>query len=383
MWVQTMNKSKLLRRRHLEGRWGDYPYHLFISYSHEDMEHVEAFERRLKRYEVPAWMQKAWTPFGPPPKRLKPHFRDKRSLAANHDIGDELQKALAGSASLVVFCSPNAVKSHFVDEEIQRFRASHKDEWNKYKEGERIFPIIVGGDPSSSDAEQQCFPPELTKVFSEAGEVIDGKTKVPFAADARPVPIGDGEEQAFYKVVAGLLGMDASIVSREDLKRERLERGVRWSAITLAMAVILSLTGFTRQFMMQEQARWTAESTYIADRAQSVFAESGGAREQEALATALVGWNYARGALLDASPLFTSFELNEDVSDTLQLILSSNTNPEYATIGVIQYDTVDDDDERSSTGHGRFATIKLAEQVLVIHLPDEMAISRNRSVSDN
>jgi hypothetical protein len=88
-----------------------------------------------------------------------------------------------------VLCSPNAVRSKYVDEEIRRFKSmGHRD---------RIIPIIVDGDVN--DPECECFPPALRCKVGADGELTN-IAEEPIAADARTQ--ADGKELAKLKVVA-------------------------------------------------------------------------------------------------------------------------------------------------------------------------------------
>ena len=95
------------------------------------------------------------------------------------DLSIGIERALEDSAYLVVVCSPDAARSHWVDEEIRRFRTLHGSE--------RILSVIVGGRPSRS--EDNCFPPALRDHATPDG----GADQVsPLAADLRAGAM-DGE----------------------------------------------------------------------------------------------------------------------------------------------------------------------------------------------
>ena len=194
-----------LRTRY--GRWADYRFRAFISYSHADAEWAEKIEARLTRFVMPLELTAIWTPFGPPPRRMKPVFRDRSQARAHHDKDNVLADALDDSAALIVVCSPSAARSSGVNFEIEHFIARGRRD--------RIFPIIVDGEPG--DGDRDPFPPSLRKSL-EAEQLTHGGA-TPLAADARPGK--DGWPGALLKVVAGMAGVDLGLITRDDQRRER------------------------------------------------------------------------------------------------------------------------------------------------------------------
>jgi hypothetical protein len=59
------------------------------------------------------------------PERIFPVFRDKNEAAADAELSKPIEQALAQSRFLVVLCSPLAVASEFVAQEILRFKQLH------------------------------------------------------------------------------------------------------------------------------------------------------------------------------------------------------------------------------------------------------------------
>lgn len=125
--------------------WEQYPYKVFVSYSHDDA--------------VPDGPRKSWG--GWLEERLDA-FRIPEKL-------DE-------SATLVVICSPNAARSQYVNDEIVYFKASGR--------ADRVFAFIVDGEPNSGDA-RECFPQALRHQVDTDGTVLDARAES-IAADARP-----------------------------------------------------------------------------------------------------------------------------------------------------------------------------------------------------
>lgn len=180
-------------------------YSAFISYCHDD-------ERWAK------WLQKALETWRAPKRvaavtRLKPVFRDRSELSAAHDLSEIIQEALRQSESLIVICSPAAAQSRWVDEEIRLFR--------KIGRHDRIFPLIVAGEPSAGPGGEECFPPALREGVE------------PIAADARKDR--DGKTDARLKLIAALVG-----VGFDELKRREQTRRNRRLAAAASVALFVA-----------------------------------------------------------------------------------------------------------------------------------------------
>jgi tetratricopeptide (TPR) repeat protein len=195
-------------------------YGAFLSYSHADQSTARWLLRRLEGYRVPSRLVGTHGSSGVIPPRLGPVFRDRDELPTAADLGRVITAALNDSAALVVVCSPAAARSRWVNAEIEAFRATGR--------GERIFCYVVAGDPSLRQGDDACFPPALL-----VPDVAGGPFREPLAADARSE--GDGREQAFLRLVAGLLG-----VGFDDLTQREAQRRHRRLAITLGTSLAIT-----------------------------------------------------------------------------------------------------------------------------------------------
>ncbi len=117
----------------------------------------------------------------------------REELASATDLGAVINEALLGSACQIVICSPQAAKSRWVNEEILAFKRLGRED--------RIFCLIVGGEPNASEnpaqAEDECFPPALRFKLGADGQLSGVRTE-PIAADARPGK--DGRNNAKLKL---------------------------------------------------------------------------------------------------------------------------------------------------------------------------------------
>jgi len=66
-------------------------------------------------------------------------FRDEEDLPADNDLNHSIRVALEQSRMLVVICSPRAVASRYVAEEIRHFKELGRTD--------RILALIIDGEP--------------------------------------------------------------------------------------------------------------------------------------------------------------------------------------------------------------------------------------------
>lgn len=180
----------------------EFRYKAFLCYSHADKAWADWLHRELERYRIPRHLVSASR--GAIPRNLRPIFRDREELPSASNLPQLIQDALAQSESLIVVCSPAAVRSQWVNNEIRTFRELGREA--------RIFCLIVDGEPNAGN-DRECFPAALR---GEHGwDVME-----PIAADVRPH--GDGKGLAKQKIIAGLLGVGLDeLVQREVHRRHR------------------------------------------------------------------------------------------------------------------------------------------------------------------
>jgi tetratricopeptide (TPR) repeat protein len=195
-------------------------YGAFLSYSHADESVARWLHRRLEGYRVPSRLVGTEGRFGIIPPRLGAIFRDRDELPTASDLGHVITAALEDSAALVVVCSPAAARSRWVNAEIEAFRATGR--------GERIYCVVVAGDPGIRGGDAACLPPALLGPDASGGTAHE-----PLAADARAG--ADGRERAFLRLVAGLLG-----VGFNDLAQREAQRRHRRLAITLGASLAIT-----------------------------------------------------------------------------------------------------------------------------------------------
>jgi tetratricopeptide (TPR) repeat protein len=232
----------------------EFRYRAYISYSHADERWAAWLQRVLESYRVPARLASR-AGDRPLPRRIAPVFRDREDLSSAHSLTDSLVSALRDSEALILVCSPSAATSHWVNEEVRQFQALGRSD--------RIFCMIVDGDPAAGSGEGGCFPPAL---FDGVQDAI----AEPLAADPRA--FADGKKLAKLKLIAGLLGVRLDELRQRDLKRRR-----RWQvagALATVAAIALAGTAVTsRMAQHQERAKAEQMANFIVDLGEDLKSE--------------------------------------------------------------------------------------------------------------
>lgn len=219
-------------------------YKAYISYSHKDESWGKWLQRALESYQVPRHLVGKATSVGDVPGRINPVFRDREDLSSANDLKDTVKKALADSENLIVVCSPEAANSHWVNEEIRQFA--------RLGSADRIFCIIVDGEPAADGSVSACFPTALAEV---------GITE-PLAADVRTW--ADGKRIAKLKLIAGLLGIRLDELRQRDLQRRRKRQFL--AGLGIAAAIVLAVsTLIARVSEKQEREKAEQLATFIVD----------------------------------------------------------------------------------------------------------------------
>lgn len=210
-----------------------FQFRAFISYSHADKAAVDWIHKTLETYTIPRHLVGTEGRDGPVPKRLFPIFRDREELPSAHDLSEQISHALRQSAYMIVICSRNSAKSHWVNEEIIAFKQLGREN--------RILALIIDGEPNATDTKKpkrECFPQALRFALGPDGRLSDRPTE-PIAADARSR--GDGKEKAALKIVAGLLGVPFDKLAQRDKQRQK-ERIRTVVTIVSTAAVMIGLS---------------------------------------------------------------------------------------------------------------------------------------------
>ena len=136
--------TRSLASRLIDSQSSQQHYWCFISYRHadnkiQDREWAVGLQDEIERYEVPAELVGTRNLRGDKiPDTIYPVFRDEESLPADADLANSIVNALDRSLFLVALCSPRAVESQYVADEILHFKAAGKDD--------RVIAVILDGE---------------------------------------------------------------------------------------------------------------------------------------------------------------------------------------------------------------------------------------------
>jgi len=199
-----------------------YRFRAYISYSHGNEGWAKWLHHAIESYRVPRKLIGTTTARGEVPARIRPVFRDRDDLSSASDLGVTVKQALADSENMIVICSPDAVASRWVNEEIRQFASLGRQK--------RIFCIIVEGQPPGPGQPATCFPAALAEIGLEE----------PLAADARKW--ADGKLLSKLKLIAGMLGLPLDQLRQRDLqKRQKVWALAALAAVVIAAVVIAAV----------------------------------------------------------------------------------------------------------------------------------------------
>lgn len=279
-------------------------YFAFISYRHADNKQpgrqwATWLHQAIETYEVPTDLVGKVNERGDLiPARIFPIFRDEEELPAHSNLGDAITRALDETRLLIVLCSPRAVESSYVADEIEYFK--------KLGCSDRIIAAIIDGEPNCSwdegklkggfNVEDECFPVPLQFEYDNNGRRTQ-KHAEPIASDFRVNNEGKIEEgwtsvEAYrlhlekridvdkisiaeklktyqkqqhlmvLKIVAGVLGVPLGELTQRDkeyqllLERQKAKKLRRWLAgvfVLACAAVVAGVFAFVQQQRAQEE----------------------------------------------------------------------------------------------------------------------------------
>jgi len=303
-----------------------FSYRAFLSYSHRDREWGEWLHQRLESWPVPKDLVGQQRGAGPVPPKLRPIFRDRYDMEAGHSLREQVVAALVASEALIVVCSPHSAQSRYVSEEIRQFKLLGR--------GDRIFPIIVGGDPG--DPERNCFPDSLRRGVAADGSLTD-QIEEPLAADARDE--GDGKELALLKVIAGLIGIDLDEVrKREAIELRRRQRRSAIVAGVMTVLAIAALASAVLAFQQRNAAEAAKKDAIAAKNEADERRREAERRYDQALNTTLrlVTTTATFRSVFENTPFYTMQIEAKGESDDFQEFLHTADDPDEVWFRLVQ-----------------------------------------------
>lgn len=228
-------------------------YRAFISYCHRNEKAARWLHKALETYRVPSALIGRQGEHGVVPRQLGRIFRDEDELAGASELGPQLQEALAQSSALIVVCSVEAVKSHWVEQEIRFFRRTFPDR--------PVLAMIANGVPGSEG--EECFPEGLRYGVTADGALDREIMHEPLAPDLQKLD----REGVKLKLIAGLLGVSYGELARRELKRQRRQLAAFGSlaVAVIAALLILSSLAFTYARMAVRERDVAREQRRIAE----------------------------------------------------------------------------------------------------------------------
>jgi hypothetical protein len=176
-------------------------YDAFVSYSHQDAALAERMSRRIRTYRPPRATSL--------PRRRLQVFRDRERLTASSDIGRSLSETVGASAHLVLLAPAAAAQSAYVNQEVASFLEDKGDS--------HLSVVVCGGELPDN------LPPSLR-----------ARVREPLYIDLRP-PGRRVFRLESLRLIAALLGVDYSVLRREDDLRRR-----RHQAFAVAATLVLA-----------------------------------------------------------------------------------------------------------------------------------------------
>lgn len=286
-------------------------YWAFLSYSHRDERFASKLHRALETYNGHERLVGSINRYGEPvPARLFPIFRDRDELEGAASLPERIHETLRRSRFLIVVCSPNAVASNWVNDEIKAFKALGGED--------RVLAIIADGEPNAGDHFQsrprECFPEALRYRMGPDGRLTSEPTQ-PIAGDARPGK--DGDRNARLRILAAILGVRFDDLKQRDLERQR-QFWMRVGCGALAgFAILLALTIYA--FIQRNEA--VRQSDLAEQRARIALSRQ--LLTQAGLDRNRQGGGLERGALLalESLRLHPSGEASSLVHGALRLLM--------------------------------------------------------------
>ncbi|MDI9245385.1 PQQ-binding-like beta-propeller repeat protein [Marinobacter sp. CHS3-4] len=352
-------------------------YLAFISYRHADnnepgRQWANWLHQAIETYQVPEDLVGQPMPGGGEiPQRIFPIFRDEEELPTDANLEGAITRALDDSQCLIVLCTPRAVASTYVADEIDYFK--------KIGRSDRIMAAIIDGEPNTQNdtakqnagfsAEDECFPLPLRREYVDRKPT--DKLAEPIAADFRTVDEGkprqgwttpeayrlalkksgltssdikervEAYEQQLnlmlLKIIAGIIGVPLGDLTQRDKayqlqqEKQRAKRLRRWLAGVVCLAVIAVGAGLVaydqrqtaleneRQAKAQRDEALLIQSNFLMDQAKQ---ENDKGNYDTAL---LLGLNAIPGIHGGERPMPTYLEpLNTAINKTTKIATFDN-----------------------------------------------------------
>lgn len=251
-----------------------YKYIAFISYRHTDPDFDigAQIHREIESFSVPKSLDSEGKY-----KEMRV-FRDREELTTK-DLSDSLDEALRQSEYLIVVCSRRTPESIWCTQEVEKFRAYHKDDT-------RIIPVLIEGEPHESFS--QPLQNLKSTYVDDKGQVQERELEL-LAADLRPDEVKDLDFVGYevleetdkarlnqlkkesikilksteiYRIMATILGVNfGDLRQRHKERRNRMLLSI--SAIVAGVFLVFGLAMTNLYFRAEEARRVATEQTAL------------------------------------------------------------------------------------------------------------------------
>ncbi|WP_247612960.1 toll/interleukin-1 receptor domain-containing protein [Streptomyces galbus] len=255
-------------------------YAAFISYSHgADIHRADRVRRALHAFAKP------WNSL-----RALRVFLDNAALSADPALWNTVEQALEESEHLILFASPEAARSPWVDKEVKW--------WRRGPRARKLLLVVTGGDlqwdharGDFDRARSTCLPPSLYGFFEAEPRWVDLR----WMGEDHPGDLRDPRFRAcIADLAAPLHGRPKDELLGEDVSQRRRFRRFRRGMLAgmTALAVIASVTA-VYAFLQRNTARHQARIATARQLAATALNLSGDDLEAASL-LALQGYHVAR-----------------------------------------------------------------------------------------
>lgn len=266
---------------------GQVEYMAFISYRHADnyedgRKWADWLHHILETYEISTELVGQPNQFQQRiPSQIYPVFQDEKELSVDSDLSASIQRALDRTQTLVVLCSPQSVKSRYVEEEIAYFKQLGR--------AKRIIAVILYGQPGGKEEgnvnEQECFPlplrHDVTGTEHLAADVRTSDQQQGFTTphayrawlesqhkysrsqvQTMTNAYRDRLELAKLKIIAGILGVSLADLTKRDKayqlqKAQKRQKVIKRVAIGFAFLFLLALASGVYAWLQQKETQRT------------------------------------------------------------------------------------------------------------------------------
>ena len=231
-------------------------YDAFLSYSHADNIEAEKLIKFLESYNIPKNLRKQID---------HKHFRifmDKNEMAYSGSLPEAISQALRESEYLIVICSPNAVKSDWVNPEIEEFLKINPQSY------EKIFPIIIDGIPDSKNKNdpQEAFPQSLQDLSINKNNTLFA-ANIKDCDDKKTFFEPTCREKEYLRIVALLLKVEYALIN-DRFKRVKVRN--RWIKIATILAIVLLTIGLAIEWQTVQHEK-EVKSSFLSQKAEIAF----------------------------------------------------------------------------------------------------------------